>query len=350
MPSLSSASQSKIHCEAELFHQAAKQGIEALRLSKIESQEHLLIGVSGGRDSIALIHFLSQVLHWKNLVVVHLNHQLRSAESDADAEFVKNLASSWQLPFESRNVAVTNLAEEQACSIETAARLARDTFFAELSQKYVTPYVFLAHHADDQLETTLSNLLRGTSPKGFLGMKMIHPMQNGLIKVRPLLKVRRDWIQAYLTAHDIPHRDDASNAIADVRRNRLRLEVIPLLSEIFQRDIANTVSGLSKLLQEDGDFFDQEVARWFTSPTFFDPLKPLEIRMTEEFKTLHPAIRHRLLFHWLQNHAKVSDLSQALIQTVASMLLDDGPAKINLPRNLHLRRKSKRLFIEVSKR
>src|SRR5256885_6888760 len=119
-----------------------------------------LIGVSGGRDSVALLHWLNS-LGYKKVVVCHLNHQLRGRSSDADARFVEKLAGKYQVNFELGAANVRVLAKKKKISIETAAREARYSFFAKAAKRRRCDTIFLAHHADDLLETILLNLIRG---------------------------------------------------------------------------------------------------------------------------------------------------------------------------------------------
>src|SRR5436309_11869325 len=146
-----------------------------------------LIGVSGGRDSIALLHWLVN-LGYKKLIVGHLNHQLRGRSSDADARFVEKLAVKCDLDFELDSANVRALAKKKKMSIETAAREARYSFFARVAKRRRFRTIFLAHHADDLVETFLLNLFRGAGTAGLAAMRQVSTRRIDkfdLVVVRP---------------------------------------------------------------------------------------------------------------------------------------------------------------------
>src|SRR6266702_3054049 len=183
-----------------------------------------LIGVSGWRDSVALLHWLID-LGYKKLVVCHLNHQLRGRSSDADARFVQKLAARYHLDLEigSRNVGA--IAAKKKLSIETAARAARYRFFAQVAKRRRCRTIFLAHHADDLVETFLINLLRGAGLTGLAAMRDVSTRRIGAVDltiVRPLLSAWRSEIDAYVRAHWLKFREDASNKNLSPLRNRIR--------------------------------------------------------------------------------------------------------------------------------
>src|SRR5207249_974069 len=129
-----------------------------------------LIGVSGGRDSVALLHWLID-LGYRKLIVCHLNHQLRGRSSDADARFVEKLAAKYQVDFELAAANIRALAKKKKMSIETAAREARYSFFAKAAKRHRCHTIFLAHHADDLVETLLINLFRGAGSAGLVAIR-----------------------------------------------------------------------------------------------------------------------------------------------------------------------------------
>src|SRR5207245_9208824 len=222
-----------------------------------------LIGVSGGRDSVALLHLLMDVGYYK-LIVCHLNHQLRGRSSDADARFVQKLVElhnqrlvgqALHLPgrcagkrsarptmvdahidFELGTVNVREIAKKKKMSIETAAREARYKFFAETARHRKCKTIFLGHHADDLIETFLINLVRGAGTAGLSGMREISSRRIDdidLAIVRPFLSVWRKEIDIYVREHRIKFREDASNKNLDPLRHRNRHRIIPYFEKIF---------------------------------------------------------------------------------------------------------------------
>ena len=201
------------------------------------TQQQFVVGVSGGPDSLALLHMLCDLYAPAQLIVAHLDHGLRP-ESVEEAAFVKATTVAWGCRFHPKQVDVTKLAAENGWSIEEAGRNARYAFFAELAVQKRATAVLVAHHADDQAETVLMNLLRGAGLAGLSGMRTISPLPGrpDLLLVRPLLKVSRREIEAYCETHDLRPISDESNTNPDFLRNRVRLELIPLLADLKPRN------------------------------------------------------------------------------------------------------------------
>jgi tRNA(Ile)-lysidine synthase len=187
----------------------------------------VIVAVSGGADSIALLDILSSLPEFPlNLIVAHLNHSLRGAESDGDEAFVRELAAHYGLPCEVGRADVQALSSMHKLSLEEAGRAARYAFLHELAARHRAHAIALAHHADDQAETVLMRLLRGAGATGLAG---IAPKTgNGL--VRPLLGITRGEIEAYLQARGLAFRTDSSNADTSFLRNRIRHELLPYLA------------------------------------------------------------------------------------------------------------------------
>src|SRR5437763_9460835 len=180
-----------------------------------------LIGVSGGRDSIALLHLLVD-LGYNKLVVCHLNHQLRGRESRRDARFVEKIARDLQLGCEIGSTDVGALAKQSKLSIETAARFGRFAFFVEVARRHRCSRIFLAHHADDLVETALLNLFRGASPGGMAAMRRISVHRIGKTKLtilRPLLGVWRSEINSYIKQQGLKFCEDWTNREMSFTRN-----------------------------------------------------------------------------------------------------------------------------------
>src|SRR5213594_739735 len=218
-----------------------------------------LIGVSGGRDSVALLHWLIN-LGYNKLIVCHLNHQLRGQSSDADARFVQKLARKYQVDFELGAANVRALAKKKKMSIETAAREARYSFFAKAAKRNRCRTIFLAHHADDLVETFLLNLIRGAGLTGLASMRdvSIHRVNNlKLMIVRPLLSVWRAEIDDYVREHRLKFREDASNKNLVPMRNRIRNRIIPYLEKILDRNIRQNLWRTATIAAEEENWLDK---------------------------------------------------------------------------------------------
>ena len=296
--------------------------------------ERCLIGVSGGRDSVALLHLLLGA-GFKKLVVCHLDHGLR-AESGEDARFVASLAERLGLKVFSARENVAARAKRKKQSLETAAREARYAFFARVARAQKCPRLFLAHHADDQAETFLFNLFRGSAAAGLAGMRPLTTRTIGAVTLqiaRPLLGMWREEIDAFIAAHKITFREDASNADPRHTRNRMRHEIIPAIERALGRDIRRAVWRAAEILRDEDDFL---AAR----PELRDLPETLE---TSALRAHPVALQRRIIHAWLRAQ-RVADVGFADVEAVRG-LLAGRCAKVNLPDGLHARRRTGRLFL-----
>ena len=297
-----------------------------------------LIGVSGGRDSVALLRCMVD-LGYDKLVVCHLDHQLRGRFSQADARFVEKLAKSYQVGFELGSANVGALAKNKKMSIEAAAREARYSFFAGVARLRRCHTIFLAHHVDDLVETFLINLFRGTGLAGLAAMREVSTRRIdnvGLTIVRPLLSVWRDEIDSYVREHRLRFREDASNKNLAPLRNRIRHRVIPYLEKTFRRNIRQNIWRTATIAAEEENWIDNQMR---VSPHREDRLSVKGLR------ALPVALQRRTILKWLRAQ-NLSEIGFEAIERVRS-LVDPGArvAKVNLADNQHVRRRAGELFI-----
>ncbi len=238
----------------------------------------LVVGVSGGADSVTLLHLLhrlAKAYHWR-LHVAHLHHGLRGADADADAEFVAALAKRWGLPCTVEHVALPDSSTREQLSLEEAARRARYAFLARVAGQVGATTLAVGHNADDQAETVLMHLLRGTGLAGLRGMLPCTPLDtywltpqptestSPLYLIRPLLNTPRASIEAYCAAQDLETRFDRSNLDTTFFRNRLRYETLPYLRELNPR-IDHRLQHLAEVVQADYDLLEVTLtAAWDT--------------------------------------------------------------------------------------
>ena len=296
--------------------------------------EPQLVGVSGGRDSIAVLHWL-HAKGFAKLIACHLDHRLRPA-SGGDAAFVREVAESLRVGFIGEAVDVSALAKAKKVSIEAAARDARYDFFARTAAARGCPRLFLAHHADDQVETFLHNLLRGAGPSGLCGMSTISTREirgAELIVVRPFLNVWRDELDAYVTAHRLEFREDESNADLNFTRNRLRHSVIPALAGAMGRDVRPVLLRTAEMLRAEDDFLSSR-------PEIREVPDVLSVPV---LRSLPLALQRRLIVAWLRRRG-VANSGFAEVETVRA-LIGKGCAKVNLPGGICARRREMRIFI-----
>ena len=210
----------------------------------------VLVAVSGGPDSVALLRALSALKAETGgagkLVVGHFHHRLRP-EADEDARFVADLSGRLSLQYEHGEAGVGALAKQRRDGLEAAAREARYSFLQSTAEKCGARYVATGHTLDDQIETVLFNILHGTGLAGVAGMTLARPLGPAVSLVRPMLTVRRSEVLAYLEEIGQAYRTDSTNACTDFSRNRLRQELLPLLREKFNPDIDSALARLSGL-------------------------------------------------------------------------------------------------------
>jgi len=216
-------------------------------LGRLNSQSGVVVAVSGGPDSVALLRALLE-LKPGLLTVAHLNHQLRGDESDADEAFVRGLAAAHNLPFRMERIDVR--AEAADANLEAAARKTRYDWLARIACQVGAGHVATGHTADDQAETVLHRLLRGTGLRGLRGIAARRPLTDGIELVRPLLTVPRRDVIAYLEAIGQPFRTDRSNEDETLTRNHIRRVLLPLLAERYNPAIARALSQLAVQAEE----------------------------------------------------------------------------------------------------
>lgn len=314
-------------------------GFELKVLDQFPSTKQYLIGVSGGRDSVALLHQLVAV-GYRRLIVCHLDHQLRGAASRADAKFVERLAAKLHCRFELGRSDVAALARTSKQSIETAGRTARYEFFARVARRRRCGTIFLAHHADDLVETFLLNLFRGTGPAGFAGMREIASRQvagTELKIIRPLLRIWREEIDAYVKAHRLQYREDATNKTLGPARNRVRRRLIPSIEKQLGRKVRASLWRAAILAADEADWLDGLVDAEQSKAERLDVVK---------LRAQPTALQRRTIRQWLQGRG-VGDLDFESIERVRALLDPaNSAAKTNLPGDRHVRRRAKKIFIE----
>ncbi len=307
-------------------------------LENASRRKRWLVGVSGGLDSMALLHILHEE-GFRDLVVCHLDHGLRGAASAGDAEFVERIASEMGFRTEIGEVCVRGLMVERKESLETAARVARHGFFGECVRKHHCKRLLLAHHADDQAETVLWNLMRGSH--GFRGMSGAKEITVGgrVLEVgRPLLGVRKRELVGWMERKGFGFREDASNAVNDVIRNRIRNEALPLLREISGRDVSEMLVRNASVTGEAGELVSWAIEK----ADVVDPQGRLHCRAMQ---AIPPALRKEVIHGFLKN-AGIPRISSDLVEKCAELADTAIPASVNLPGGGRFRRRQGRLFIE----
>ena len=280
----------------------------------------VLAAVSGGADSVALLSLLKEMA--LPLHALHCNFHLRGEESDRDEAFVRQLCRQLDVPLTVATFDTASFAKEKGISIEMAARDQRYEFFKRQAEEKGAEAVAVAHHLDDQAETLLLNLLRGTGLRGLAAMKP----RSGII-VRPLLDVRRTDLITYLEEKGLTYVTDSSNLERDARRNRIRLDVMPLLRQINPR-ADEALAQTARIVRESLPIYDEAVRRRFDEAGVTPTSLPLSFLRDAGDEA--PALLHEWLSDWGFNSSQEAEILRSLETTPgrmwmspkASLLLD----------------------------
>ncbi len=304
----------------------------------------IVVGVSGGADSVCLLHVLHTLSEeagsedgaedgaaFPVLVAAHVNHGLRGDAADRDEEHVRSLCESLHIRLAVKKADVAAVSGEKKISLEEAGRWVRYSFFKETADACTadgqTAYIAVAHHREDQAETILMNLFRGTGPDGLCGMR---PKYRGVI--RPLLFASKSDITEYLRIHFLEYSEDASNQVNHFTRNRWRNQILPLIADVSRKDPVLPLLQTAEIVSDDRDYFEsrvQEIVRCNAVAGGSDARGiPCEVLRRE-----HRAISSRIIrFLYAEKFSSGTDLSYAHVVSILS-LTEAGPGgrRIALP-------------------
>ncbi len=221
----------------------------------IKQEDKILVALSGGPDSVCLLHILYELKDKFNLDLgaIHINHMLRGNESDADEKYIINLCDELGIKHYVKRINIEYVAKDSNVSLEVAGRNERYTAFEEIRNKYNYNKIAVAHNANDQAETVLMRIMRGTGLEGLTGIKP--KREDGVI--RPILCLNRKEIEGYCEEKKLNPRIDASNYERIYSRNKVRLDILPYMKEHFNKDIIDTFNRMTLLLQKDNEFIEE---------------------------------------------------------------------------------------------
>ena len=310
------------------------------RANLVRPGERLGVAVSGGADSVALLHLLLELREDLGCVlcVVHFNHKLRGRASEADEKFVARLAAKYGLEFFVARENIAAKTKRERGNLEDVARRARYAFFERLVQEGRLARVAVAHTADDQAETVLAHILRGT---GLAGLGGIHPTSG--VVVRPLLGIRRADLRAYLRGKRQSWREDASNRDTKRMRARIRQKLLPLLERHFQPATVEHLCQLAELAREDEAYLDCQVS--LREKGMAQAAQNATRLALCDFLREPRAIRTRLLRRTVEHlKPRAGQISAAHVEALLALAehLDSGKS-LQLPGGLEVRRESQAL-------
>lgn len=321
----------------EKFEQQVIEEIRAYGM--INSGEHVIMGVSGGMDSICLLYILNKLSdEWGfHLFAVHVNHMIRGAEAERDKKFVKDLCEAMEIPCMAVNIDVNLLAQQKKLSIEEAGRQARYQTFESAAVKLCgkdkmhEAKIAVAHHRDDNVETVLLNLARGSGVNGIKGILPINKRGN-LTFIRPLLGVGRDEIEKYVKEVGLPFVTDSTNSSDDYARNKIRLRVIPELQRVNSR-ASEHINETAALLVQVQEYMDKQISEaMYNVADIRDDSVAIS---AANLKVKDPAIQTGIIYRCIGHMAgTLKDITRIHVHDVLSLTDKQTGRRIELPYGL----------------
>ncbi len=297
------------------------------RFNMLSSGETVVVGVSGGADSLGLLYILAEIEEYNlKLIVSHINHGIRPEEGKRDARFVGEVARRLSLPFEIREANAPEFKRISNLSLEEAARILRYGFFKEVLSKYRAQKIATAHTLDDQAETVLMRIIRGSGASGLSG---IPPVSEGYI-IRPLIETPRSEIEDYLRAKGIKWVEDSTNTATDFLRNRIRHELIPRLQEYNPR-VKEALSRTADILRAQEGFIRSRAKNWFEY--VFGSTEGEMVGSISHYRLIPEALRSEFLRMAIEKiKGNLREISFVHIDSVDGLLLSETPSgEISLP-------------------
>ena len=310
----------------------------------IEDSETVIVAVSGGADSLALLYGLHALRSQLNcqLHIAHLNHCLRP-DAEVDADFVRQHARHLKLPCTIQRTEIPRLAQQWKLSVEAAGRRARYQFYESVITEVNANKVALGHHQDDSAETVLMNLIRGS---GTTGLKGIAPVRDAKF-IRPLAGFTRQQIEAFLTSIGVVPRQDTTNTDTRYLRNRVRHELIPRLESDYNPNIKTGLSRTADVLRAESEYLDTAAQKALEMCRIQKQHKNVVLDRVE-FRRHHIALQRRMLRQSVSEMSgDISDLYFAHCEKMLSLIEAEAPnAVLALPNGLQFRRAYQQLIIE----
>ena len=293
---------------------------QALRKQNmLQAGQTVAVALSGGRDSVCLLHVFRKLASkfTFRLVAVHVHHGLRK-EADEDEVFCRELCEKWEIPLRVMRVDVPKRIQQTGESVEAAAREMRYEVFEKLIESGQVQRIALAHHQQDQAETVLLHLLRGSGLTGLCGMKAVR-----LPYIRPMLEAAARDIDTYVMENELSHVEDASNQDTVYRRNRIRHELLPLLQQEYNPEIVKALAQMAEQLQAEEIYLEQQIPENVSKQLSIDWLLRYPVNLQK-----------RILRKWLRQHGLVQDVQQSHIQQLLDLCKGQTGRRISLPKGL----------------
>ena len=306
------------------------------------NNDHIIVGVSGGADSICLLHFLYSIKDSFNLKItaVHINHLMRGEESDLDNKFVVEFCDKLNIPIKVFSFDINKIAKDENLSSEEAGRKYRYIAFNETLKKENATKIAIAHNKDDNTETIIMRFLRGTGIKGLSGIAY---KRDNII--RPILDCLRLDIEDYCKRHSLSYRNDSTNSLDIYTRNKIRLSFIPSIKENFNPNIIDTLTNMAKTFNDENNFLDN-LSKDYLNKCLIEQAKDKITLNINILNTLDLVIQKRILRLCFSHFNKeLYNISLEHINMVIDILKKQTGKKLNLPNNLYVYKQYDNLII-----
>ena len=319
------------------------------QLNMLSSKDRVLIAVSGGADSVALVWALNFLKSEFGLAlgIAHLNHQLRGEDSHKDEVFVEKLAEKFGFKFFSDQKDVKAHAKSFGLSLEEAGRELRYHFFSQVAQKQGFNKIATGHNKNDNAELILMNLLRGSGLRGLSG---IPPVRGGLF-IRPLIRMSKQDILEFLSCENRNFRTDSTNADTDFLRNAMRHRLIPYLEQEYNPSIVDGLTRLSHTVRQDEDFLEIETDHCFNI-CLIDMEKSFVSLSIKALFGLHPAMQSRVLRKAIQKVKKdLRGISLVHLENIFAFCLEkSSDGSLDLPGRIRIYKQGNKLVVRKEER
>ncbi|EQF44573.1 tRNA(Ile)-lysidine synthetase [Clostridioides difficile CD175] len=310
----------------------------------IQKGDKIVLGLSGGPDSVCLLHVLNRLKKDFNIEIyaAHLNHQIRGIEAQKDALYVSKLCEDMGIVFFVKSINVPKYCENEGLSLEEGARKLRYEMFYEIKDKIKANKIAIGHNLNAQAETVMMRIMRGTGLKGLKGIDYIR--DNCII--RPILDVERNEIEEYCEAYNLNPRIDKTNLENIYTRNKIRLDLLPYMKDNFNSNVIESIVRMSNSLKSDNDYIEKEAEAKFREVSNIKEKGFVEINL-DDFVCLHDAIKVRVLRNSIKHIlGDTNFVDQRHIEDIMS--LEDN-SKVNkmltLPRNIFVYRKKDSIIL-----
>lgn len=297
----------------------------------IESGDRILVALSGGPDSVCLLDILIKLKETLNIEIgaAHLNHMLRGEDALGDEEYVRRICKDLDIPYYIKQVDINKYAKENKLSSEMAGRSARYDFFDEIINKYGFNKIATAHNANDQAETILFRLMRGSGLEGLGGIKVSR--DNKII--RPILCLSRDEVEAYIEEQGLNPRIDKTNFEKIYNRNKIRLDILPYIKENFNADIVQTLNRMSTLLQKDNEYLEKEAEKYYEK---YCLKSEKHFILKKQLFNKEEAITSRVIRNALVEYSKSNyDFEMKHISEISYLAKKNSGKRVDLPNKIY---------------